>query len=351
MSSSLHEQLRAVDHQNMKAELTAFPEMWAEGRAIGLAGGLGALEGRRFGHVVVTGMGGSAIGGDFLRTFALDDASAPILVNRGYDLPGFVGRDSLVVVSSYSGNTEETLAAYADARDRSAAIVCITSGGQVAELAEEHGHAVLRIPGGHPPRAALPYSLAPLLTVAERLGIIRVQDAAWSEAEALLVEGVARWGGEEPGQAGKLAALSHGRLTLVYTGPGFPEAVGLRWRGQWSENAKTLAFGNTFPELNHNEIVGWEHSPHLMDRLGVVVLVDREDDPRIRRRMEVTRELLASRCAFWETVESRGESRLARMLSLIQLGDWVSLYLAGLNGEDPTPVVPIDRLKEALAGG
>lgn len=327
--------------------LVEFPRMWAEGCALAKTLDIPYTT-ADLDHVVVAGMGGSAIGGDLMRTFVASSSPLPVSVCRNYELPGYVSDRTLFIASSYSGNTEETLFAFEAALRRKAKIVCITSGGAMLERARQNGLPHLVIPGGLPPRAALPYSFSPVLEVAVRLGLVDLSDADATEAIAVLEDGSATLADLSGNPALDLARDVQDHLALVYSGPGWIESVNLRWRGQLEENAKTLAFGNLFPELNHNEIVGWSHSRAFLDRVGVLVLRDQDDPPKISRRMEVTRSILEPRAAFWREIHATGTGRLARMLSLVQFGDWLSLYLAVLNGVDPTPVELIDTLKLEL---
>lgn len=340
--------LVANDSQGMFDLMCKFPDLWAEGVELSRDVDPG-VKIDEISHIVVAGMGGSAIGGDLMRSFVEQTASIPVFVNRSYELPAFVGEKTLFIASSYSGNTEETLSALEQAMERGAKVFCITSGGRLQTVAQGHGFAHILIPGGLPPRAALPYSFAPQLALAAKLGLTEITDADQQEAVTLLHEGVDAYSNTEGNEALQLAHTVKDHAALVYSCTGFLDAVNVRWRGQFEENAKTLAFGNVFPELNHNEIVGWDHSKAFLDKFGVVVLRDRDDHPRIQHRIAVTRSILESKAAFWIEKSSSGNSRLARMLSLIQLGDWVSLYLAALNKVDPTPIPLIDRLKEALS--
>lgn len=342
------EEIRRIDPQGMYDAIRDFPEQWRHGRALAQAFDPGfALKEKD--HLVIAGMGGSAIGGDLLRTLVADTARRPVTVVRNYQLPGFVTERSVVIASSYSGNTEETLAAFEAAQARGAAVVCVASGGELLRRARAEGLPYLQIPGGLQPRAALGYSFTALLTIAEHMELVPPDEAAWKETQELLEQQSEVFSDPSGNDALELAEALQYRLPFIYSSVGLMEAVNLRWRCQIQENAKRLASGNVYPELNHNEIMGWEYPGPLQEMIGVIVLRDREDLPRIQRRIEVTRELIADRAGYWAEVQSQGESRLARMMSLVNLGDWVSLYLAVLLGVDPTPVPLIGQLKEVLA--
>lgn len=339
--------LARLDAHDMLGAIRAFPDHLHEGwaRAATLEVPHRAAE---LAQVLVVGMGGSAIGGDLVRAFVRPSAPVPVGVVRDYRLPASVGRGSLVVASSYSGGTEETLAAMEEALERGAAVYAVTSGGALARRAEAAGLPLVRIPGGMQPRAALGYSFGAVLRIAQKLGLCDVPAAEFEEARRVLAARAEPLA--EGGEALELARRLHGRLAVIYTGPGLMEAVGVRWQNQIHENAKQLAYGNRFAELNHNEIMAWEAAPEeLRARAAVVVLRDEGDHPQVQRRMDVTRGLLEGRVGSWSEVEPAGKGPLARMLSAVQLGDFVSFHLAMLAGVDPTPVDTIQALKATLA--
>lgn len=300
--------------------------------------------------VVITGLGGSAAGGDFTRAVFEAEGRVPCLVNRDYALPHFVGVETLVFATSYSGNTEETLAAYADARRRGARIIAVTSGGELARRAEADGVPVISIPGGQPPRTAMGYMLVPVLVTAARLGLLPAQDVdgAAAHCEASL----ASWRRESPfafNEAKQVAAFLHGAMGVVYGLGGWQSVVASRWRGQLNENAKQIVLTHAFPELNHNEIIGWEGTARIgVSRWATLILEDGAERDRMRLRADVTERLIGGVTAL-RRVRATGPTLLARMLGLALLGDFVSLYLAALNGEDPYAIRSIDAIKDALS--
>ena len=300
--------------------------------------------------VVVTGLGGSAAGGDFTRALFEAEGRVPCLVNRDYTLPHYVGADTLVFATSYSGNTEETLSSYADARGRGARIIAVTSGGELARRAEADGVPVIRIPGGQPPRTAMGFMLVPVLVAAARLGLLPRQDivAAAAHCEASM----SGWRRETPfagNEAKQLAAYLHGAMGVVYGLGGWQSVVATRWRGQLNENAKQIVLTHVFPELNHNEIIGWEGASRIgVGRWATLILEDGAERDRMRLRAEVTEQLIGGATPV-RRVRATGPTLLARMLSLALLGDFVSLYLAALNGEDPFVIRSIDAIKDALS--
>jgi len=300
--------------------------------------------------VVVTGLGGSAAGGDFTRALFESEGRVPCLVNRDYALPHFVGVDSLVFVTSYSGNTEETLSAYADARRRGARILAVTSGGELARQAEFDGVPVVTIPSGQPPRTAMGFMLVPVLVAASRLSLLPAQDIAGTAAHCeASIEG---WRRETPfadNEAKQIAAYLHGTMGVVYGLGGWQSVVAGRWRGQLNENAKQIVLTHVFPELNHNEIIGWEGASRIgVSRWATLILEDGAESDRMRLRADVTEQLIGNATKV-RRVRADGPTLLARMLSLALLGDFVSLYLAALNGEDPYAIKSIDAIKNALS--
>lgn len=344
------EDIRRVDTDGMYEAVRNFPVQWSDGRRRALAADWSGVHNNGHAGVLIVGMGGSAIAGDLLRTLTRTEASVPITVLRSYSLPAWVSPDTTVIASSYSGNTEETLSALDVALDRGASVVCITTGGRMASRADEAGVPLISLPAGLQPRAALGHSLTALCTVAERLGLLTASDEDWQETRSVLdAQKAAYENPEDPdNEAMKMAIALRERLPVIYSSERL-EGANLRWRNQMHENSKTFAVGNLFPEMNHNEIMGWaRHAPELR-RLGVILLRDREDHARVQRRMEITRDLLKDAAGYWTEVQSQGTSRLARLMSLLYVSDWVSLYLAILHEVDPSPVGLISQLKAALA--
>jgi glucose/mannose-6-phosphate isomerase len=303
-------------------------------------------------NIAVAGLGGSAIGGDLVRSYLAEKLDIPFFICRNYTLPNFVGESTLVFVSSYSGNTEETLSAYDGAKKRGAKIIAISSDGKVKEKALQDEITYVNIPKGFPPRAALGYSFVPILAMLERLGFVRGEKDQIRKTKEFLSSNRSKYRmelGVEENFAKRIAWELHKKLPIIYAGNDHFDAVSTRWKGQVCENAKMLAFNNVFPEFNHNELVGWKILSGYRDHLIVVILKDRDDHPRIKRRMEIVKGIIEKEGVKVIEVESCGETLLSRMFSLIQLGDFASFYLAILNKEDPTPVKVIDFLKNELA--
>jgi glucose/mannose-6-phosphate isomerase len=302
-------------------------------------------------NIVLSGMGGSAIGGDLLRSYLSDVLRVPFFVNRHYVLPEFVDRNTLVIVSSYSGNTEETVAAHRDAIKRGARILCLTSGGATETVAKKHKHQMVKIPSGFQPRAALGYLFFPLLVVLARLGFVKSRVADARETVQLLKSKARVYGDPEAPDNPplRLARQLQGKFPIVYSATEYFEAISMRWRGQICENAKMLASSHVLPEMNHNELVGWKIGAELMRQMEVIYLRDKKTHKRIALRENITKDIIAQYASHVSEVWSEGRSVLARMFSLLYFGDWVSFYLAILNKEDPTPVKVIQQLKGELA--
>jgi glucose/mannose-6-phosphate isomerase len=303
-------------------------------------------------RLVVGGMGGSAIAADLTRGLHEDHLPRPLEVVRAYRWPGWVMSDSLALLSSYSGDTEETLALYRDAASRGVPRLALTTGGALGALCARDGVFVQPLPPGSPPRAALFASWVALT------GLIRALDwtgdpaSDWREAARSLRDRAVQLGPASPeagNPAKQLARALEGRLVYLYAGAGPLEAVALRWRQQLHENAKVLAHSAVVPELDHNEIVGWERPGALHHGIAVVALNDPEDAPEIRARLALTVEYARRQGAAVHECEAAPGPRLARLASLVQFGDYLSLYLALLGGADPTSIPSIDEFKRRLS--
>lgn len=278
------------------------------------------LRGKR--HIVVTGLGGSAAGGDLLTALLANQGSVPCSVNREYAMPSFVDGDSLVFATSYSGNTEETLSAYQDAKARGASIVVVSSGGKLSEWAATDGFPLISVPGGQPPRTALGYMFMPLVVACEQLGYLPDQD--FDDVFSAIESVALTCGFEQPEAANpakKLAQAMTGKLATLYGAGGWQYALAQRWRGQINENSKEMVVTHFFPELCHNEILGWEGSHKQgVDDWVSVVLWGGDESQRIRDRIAITKRLIGDATLFLD-VTAMGSTRLAQMLSLAHFGD------------------------------
>ena len=346
-SPPLYEQL---DPSGMLQHLRRFPEQcrraWDNSARLRLPPAYATVN-----KVVISGMGGSAIGGDFIRRLAAIENSVPVGIHRDYGLPPFVDGNTLLIFSSYSGNTEETLSCFAESLNTEARKLVITTGGKLKEMARQEGLPVLTIDYTSPPRAAFPHSFVSLLGVFNALGLIRDKTADLQEASQVL-EAVSRDANEDLPAASnptkQLALDFHGHLAVVY-GAGLLTEVAQRWKTQINENSKAWAFHETLPELNHNSVVGYQFPAEVGARTMVVLLHSSLIHQRVSVRYRLTQEILARQGVKHKAVEATGRGALAQMLGMVLLGDYVSLYLAILNRVDPTGVAQIDYLKSRLS--
>lgn len=303
-----------------------------------------------FSEVLYVGMGGSGIAGDYASSVALP-AGTRVVVHKGYGpLPSWAIRvRPLMIAGSYSGNTEETIDMVTAGSESGLPIATVTTGGRLADLTSQHRWATVTVPTGLQPRAAAGYMIGAVIRLLEGSHSIDDQRIPFLEAadlaDQMTVEGSEAWD-----EAASIAEGLEGRIPIIYGGGPVSSVVAQRWKTQINENAKVPAWHSSFPELDHNEIVGWETMPDATAKsVAIVVLTDETDHDRIRRRIEHTRELTQSAVPWVGEVASRGTSRLARLLSLTVFGDLVSWMLAQRLGVDPTPVATIEKLKQLLA--
>ncbi|MFH1996601.1 MAG: bifunctional phosphoglucose/phosphomannose isomerase [Candidatus Omnitrophota bacterium] len=347
--------IERFDRSDMKSLLDSFSDQILEAKDIGHSCSIPRVYASGSSGIVFAGLGGSAIGADLIRSYLNEQSRIPIFVNRHYTLPGFVSSKTLVIVSSYSGNTEETLSAFRQAVKKKARIIAVTSGGILADLAKKFKVPFVTIPGGLPPRCALAYSFFPALVLLEKLKVCGKQGRFVDEtADLLRVLRNKKVGSAVPASrniAKKIAMLLFGKFPVFYSGQDHFDAVATRWRGQLSENSKALSSSHVLPEMNHNEIVGWENPPRLLGKWTAVFLRDSGDHPRIKKRFEVSARILKDSGAATIELTSVGSSLLPRIFSLVHIGDYTSFYLALLYGQDPTPVARIDYLKRELGKG
>ncbi|MDZ4744627.1 MAG: bifunctional phosphoglucose/phosphomannose isomerase [bacterium] len=347
-----------VDKNHMFDVLYNVPDQIKEAVGIGENAPLWAGNAKSDKYAVF-GLGGSAIGADLLRSYAAATPGASHLmlsVNRGYTAPGWVDADTRVVCSSYSGETEETLSAYEAARKKTKDILCITTGGTLAEKATKAEYPVVFIPSGYQPRCALAYAFFPLLTVLGRSGAFHrkaVKSTELGVTETIMVikklrDTYAKANKKNPAFA--LAVKLRDAYPVIYSAAERLDVVNTRWRGQIQENSKQVAFGNYLPEMNHNEINGWQFPKNATKKFKVILMRDAEDHARVKLRFDALADIIKKQVGDVISVEGQGETLLSRMFTLIYLGDWVSWHLAILNGVDPTPVPVIQTLKARLAG-
>ena len=345
------DQIEAVDKARHVDDVLAMPQQLEDAlwrvESAGLQRTLGQVDGLT--NVLVCGMGGSAMGGDLAQAALADRLTRPMATIRGYELPPWATPSSLIVCSSYSGNTEETLACYDAARALGSMRIVVTTGGRLAECAREDGVPVIPLPAGLQPRAAVGYMTVAALEVATLAGVAQGVRTEVDAAAAGLTRLAEEWGpdADTDSLAKRVAQRINGTCVCVY-GAVPTAAVATRWKTQLNENAKLPAFAAELPEADHNEIVGW-HDAASLCAFTAVFLEDVDQHPRVRQRVELTAALIEQQAAGALRLESVGSNPLERLLSLVLLGDLVSVYLAVLRGIDPTPVEQIDRLQAALA--
>jgi glucose/mannose-6-phosphate isomerase len=300
------------------------------------------------GGIIVAGMGGSAIGGELARAILGDHASRPLITARAYGLPSWTTNETTVVCASYSGNTEETLACYEAAGVIGARRVVVTAGGKLAELARADSVPVIPVAGGYQPRAAVAYLTVAVLEVAALAGVGPRMNSDIDVAADHLEELVIEWGPEaaDDTEAKALARSLYGTVPIV-AGAGLTTAIAYRWKTQLNENAKVPSYSQELPEMDHNEIEGWNSGD--LGRFSAVFLDDDDTHPRVKERMDLTSRLIKPGAAGVYRVNSRGQTPVERVFSLVLLGDLVSLYLAVLRGVDPEPVELLSALKAELA--
>ncbi len=290
-----------------------------------------------FSNIVVTGMGGSGIPGDILKS-VLRDSKLPILVNKDYTLPGFVNKNTLVFAVSYSGKTEETVSAFKEAQKKRASIVVLTSGGRLRELARDAKVPMIVVPQGLPPRNAIAYFLFPMLVILHNSGIIKLDIA---EIKATIE---ALKNPEFDSKAKEIAGHLKGKIPIIYSGPQH-EAVALRWKQEFNENSKVHAFYNVFSELDHNELMAYEKAK---DNFYVIMLRDEWDTAQNRKRMDHMKGILKARKIPATEIVLKGKQHLVKTFTALYMGDLTSYYLAENSGIDPVETSLIEELKKKL---
>ena len=300
-------------------------------------------------NITLVGMGGSAIGGDFAASLLADELKIPMSIHRDYGLPAYVGRDSLVIASSYSGNTEESLSAFELAQKRGAKILVLTTGGKISDLARAANYPMVTFSYKAQPRAALGYSLGLVLGCLVKIGFVRDlgSDIDAALTDLAKIEERVHEGGRS-NDAKRMAIELYGRIIFAY-GAGVMGVMARRVKGQWNENAKNWSAFDVMSELNHNAVVGFPHPPIAREALTVLLLRSDRDNPRHKIRFDVTAELLDRAGIAHKTLRFSGQSMLSEVLQMVMFTDYVTFYLALLNGADPSEVKSIDFLKDRLA--
>ncbi len=324
----------------MRNYVSAFTDHLKESKEIGLKTDFN-IQSNSIDKVLVTGLGGSGIGGTIVSDLVRSFCNVPVLTNKGYDIPAYVDERTLVIASSYSGNTEETLMALAKAEEKGAQIACITSGGKLKDLAGEKGYNVIVIPGGFPPRAAFGYSSLQSLFVLEKYGLITDDFVGEIDSSIALLEQEAE---KIQGLAKQVADGLYEKIPVIYAEEAFG-GVAVRFRQQINENSKMLCWHHVIPEMNHNELVGWAGSP---SQVAPVFLRSDLEFERNTTRIKINQEIIEKRADVIE-IWAKGKSLLEQSYYLIHLTDWVSVYLADLKQIDAVEVDVITHLKGTLA--
>lgn len=309
------------------------------------------IHGVDYSSILVSGMGGSAVGGLLLRDWLYDNLKIPIIVNRAYHLPAWVDDKTLIYAVSYSGNTEETLSQYEEALERGCTVICFCSGGQLEEKANENGQVLVKFPMGHQPRAAIPFQFYSLAGVTRKIGLI--SDVKWGEVSES-IEVVDKHCSEmnpdisldsNPGK--KMAEAIKGYVPFIYA-PRLFNSVAYRYSTQFNENSKSPAGTNFYPEAFHNSIMAREGAETLLKRLCAIIIHDSEGDGRLNKKIDFSIELMSKTFGKTIDVQTRGESNLARMMSALIQGDYASAYLGILYGVDPSSTESIRILKDSM---
>ncbi len=293
-------------------------------------------------NIVVTGLGGSGIGGTILSELISDSCKVPIVINKDYSLPAFVNEHTLVIVSSFSGNTEETVSAMQQAMAKKAQIACVTSGGKILEIAKQHQFDFIEIPGGKSPRACIGYSLVQLIKILEAKGF--ASNTLFSDLEKT-IELLSKENAAIKTEAEIVAKKLLNKITVIYS-LGSCEGAAVRFRQQINENSKMLCWHHVFPEMNHNELVGWTVKN---ENIIVVTFHTSFDFKRTVKRYEVCKPIFEKYSSGVIDITAKGNSKLEQFFYLINIGDWISCYLADLKGIDAVEVKVIDHLKSELA--
>ncbi|HEY6626989.1 MAG TPA: bifunctional phosphoglucose/phosphomannose isomerase [Ignavibacteriaceae bacterium] len=306
---------------------------------------LSQLKKEKYSSIVFCGLGGSAISGDLLCDYLSGELKIPFNVVRGYNLPSFADENTLVIISSYSGNTEESISCFEQAIKKNLKIVVITSGGKIGDIAAVNKIPVVNIQGGFQPRYALGLSFFSLLKILQELGI--------ASEESNVKNIIALWQKRgkdfslDNNQAVQIANEIIGFIPIIYSSE-FLSSTGYRLKCQFNENSKLQAFSNTIPEMNHNEIIGWESYKEKQFHTKVIYLTDREYHPQNKKRFDILREMLAEQKIEVLTLSSDEENKKVRIMDLIYLSDWISFYTSVLRGFDPSEIDFIHRMKQRL---
>jgi glucose/mannose-6-phosphate isomerase len=345
------QKIKEIDSGRMLETEEKFYQQLLDARKIANSISMEKLKGAGFKGVAFSGMGGSGFAGDIIKALIKDDINIPVEVVKGYSLPYFINKDWLVISISYSGNTEETISTTNQALERECGVAGICSGGELEKICISNRKTVIKIPSGMQPRGAIGYLFFPAYLMLGSLGIIKVSAADIEEALSLIKEKAVLYGretGSDKNPAKKLAIQISDNLPIVYGQEGILAAVAYRLKCEINENSKTPCWCSEFPELNHNETVGWERLKDITGKFIILILREENENRRIKARIDITSGLIKDNVSAIVDIPAEGKSKLAKALSAMYLGDITSVYLALLYGTDPSPVKKIESLKAEL---
>jgi glucose/mannose-6-phosphate isomerase len=326
---------------DMQKLIEGFPAQLEEALRIGKSAQLKKPQ-HEIRNILISGLGGSGIGGTIVSEFAFPVCPVPVSVTKGYFIPEYVNENSLVIISSYSGNTEETLSCMEQAIAKKAHVICITSGGKISELAKENNLDQINFTGGLPPRACLGYSLTQQICILSRLGFFPDSSIAELESSITLLKNEQN---SIRNEAEQVAKNIFGKTPVIYCTTN-NEGIAIRFRQQLNENAKMLCWHHVIPEMNHNELVGWAGGNK---EISVVLFRDHDEYERNNYRININKEIISKITPHFTEVFSKGKSHIEKSIYLIHLGDWASMYLANLRGVDAVEVNVINFLKGELS--
>jgi glucose/mannose-6-phosphate isomerase len=346
------DRIKEIDREDMLGVEEKFHSQLLEAIKIFQGADLKLLKQKKFKGIAFLGMGGSGFAGDITKALVKDYIDIPVEIVKGYDLPAFIKHDWLAIAVSYSGNTEETISAARQALERGCEILAVCSGGKLEKLAQDNNKTIIKIPSGLQPRGAIGYLFFPVYLALDRLNIVTVDPGDIEEVLDLIEKKAGLYRREveaDRNPAKKLALKISGRLPIVYGTEGMLKAVAYRLKCEFNENSKTPCWCGEFPELNHNETVGWERLKGITSEFVLLVFRDKDEEIRVKTRIEVTSDLIKENIGLFIEIPVEGRSKLAKALSVMYLGDMASVYLALLAGIDPSPVEKINILKSELA--
>lgn len=324
---------KTVDREDMYSVLEDFPNQVRDAWKLAEDIKISDID-----RIIITGMGGSALSGEILKSYLFNNFKIPVEINKNYDLPEYANSKTLLWVSSYSGNTEETIEAFRKGNRKGCKIFVITSGGRLAELARKLNKTLIKMPSGIQPRLAYGYSFFPILKILQNSSLVENKDIEIKKLVEVLGKDIYKKKAEE------LSKKLEGKIPVIYSSERL-YAVAYKWKINFNENSKVSAFCNYFPELNHNEMMGYTK---LNGNYYVLIIKDDYDDRRIKKRMEATKKIMQSCGVPVLDIELTGMSDLIKIFSTIYLGDWTSYFLALINKVDPTPVELVETLKKKL---